>query len=185
MTAPNGIPGDNAVFAQLAIDFDEAASPREDIAFLDGLLEAGVICSDRSLKERFLRRGNQTASEFLFADLKTGIRELDPEMDPESADFRTAAILLAAAYFVGPHVGRLVQFTGYSMKFVADIAQRMRACGLWSDEGVRIDHWWDGDRITGTFWADLLVAEGLVYVERSKDGEELYIPFDPKSKNPS
>jgi hypothetical protein len=99
-------------------DLDEGTS-------LDAVLEAAVLRSKGGLKERFLRRGNQTASEFLFSDLQKGIRELDPEMDFESADFRTAAILLAAAFHIGPHVDRLVQFTGYPMTFVADIDRRM------------------------------------------------------------
>jgi hypothetical protein len=163
-------------------DLNEGASPKEDIA-LDAFLEAGVIYSDEGLKERFARAKNQKASEFLFADLKKLIRELDPEMNPESADFRTAAILLAAAYLVGPDVDRLVQFTGYSRTFVADIAQRMRAYGLWSDDGVRTDHWWNGDQIAVAFWLDCLVGDGQIYMEHAKDGEELYTAFDPKAKN--
>jgi hypothetical protein len=169
------------LFPILMKDLDKGASPKEGATW-DALLEAGVIYSDAGLKERFTRSGNQTASGFLFADLKAGVRELDPELDPESADFRTAAILLAAAYFVGPDVDRLVHFSSYPITFVADIAQRMRTYGLWSDEGVRVDHWWNGNRITGAFWTDCLVASGVLQVGRTEDSEEFYTVLDPESK---
>ena len=116
-----------------------------------------------ALKKRFEQKGSQTTSEFPLEQLKAAIQELDPDIDPESPGFREAIILMAAGYLVGPRVDLLVQFTGYPMTVVDDIAHRMRASGLWGDSEVRTERWWD-DRFTGVFWADCLVAQGLVYV---------------------
>jgi hypothetical protein len=150
---------------------------------LDALLEASLWHSDGPLKKRLAHRGNQTISEFLLEHVKIGIRELDPELDPESPEFRTAVILMAAAYLVGPDVDLLVQFTGYPMSVVSDIAHRMRANGLWSDVQARTEGWFEGDKVTGVFWLDCLVADGEVYVERAANGEELYCLFDPEPKH--
>jgi hypothetical protein len=141
---------------------------------LDVLLEASFKNCTGPLKERLARKGNLTISEFMLDHVKIGIQELDPELEPESRDFRTAVILMAAAFVVGPHVDRLVQFTGYSMTFVADIARRMQASGLWADGKVRIDNWFDGASVTMAFWADCMVADGVLHLDRTADGEESY-----------
>src|ERR1035441_8144561 len=125
---------------------------------LDALLEASLMKSNGPLKKRRTRKRNQTTSEFVLEHVKAGIRELDPDLDPESPEFRTAVILMAAAFVVGPRVDLLVQFTGYSKTFVANIARRMRAYELWGDGKVRTDDWFEGDRVTVMFWTHCLVA---------------------------
>jgi hypothetical protein len=148
---------------------------------LDAVLEARLMNSNRRLKRRRARSANQKITEFFLEHVKIGIRELDPAIDPESPGFRTAVVLMAAAFVVGPHVDLLVQFTGYSMTFVANIARRMRAYELWSDDEVCTEYWFEGDRITAAFWfwSDCLVADGLLRIDRDEDGERLYtaVPY--------
>jgi len=141
---------------------------------LDVLLEASLRHHDGSLKKRLAHKGNLTISQFLLEHVKLGIQELEPDLDPQSREFRTAVILMAAAYMVGPRIDLLVAFTGYPLPYVAVTARRMQASGLWADGKARTDDWFDGDKVAGGFWLDCLVADGLVYVERTEDGEELY-----------
>jgi hypothetical protein len=146
---------------------------------LDSLLEARLMNSNRRLKKRRACSANQKISEFFLEHIKLGIRELDPNLDPESPEFRTAVVLMAAAFVVGPRVDFLVQFTGYSMTFVAKIARRMRAYELWSDDEACTEGWFEGDRITVMFWTHCLVADGLLHIDRDENGERLYtaIPY--------
>lgn len=114
-------------------------------------------------------------------EIKSIVSELDPDLDPGGPEFRTAVIVMAAAVVVGPQVDRLVQFTGYSVMFVADIAQRMRAHGLWSDHEVCADYRLDDDRGKGEFFLHCLVAEGVMQVNRTEDGKVLFSEIDPES----
>jgi hypothetical protein len=99
---------------------------------------------------------------------------MDPNLDPESPEFRTAVIVMAATFVVGPDVDLLVQFTGYPMSFVANIACRMRRYELWSDDRVCTEDWLEGDRINMMFWVHCLVADGLMRIDRNEDGERVY-----------
>jgi hypothetical protein len=150
---------------------------------LDALLEAELVNFNEALKERHARKGNQSAAEFLLAELRATILELDPSTDPTSSRFRTAVILLAAGLFVGPRVDLLVEFTGYSVPFVDGVAGRMRVCGLWSDVEVSTEEWLDCS--TGVkaipFFTQCLVARGLVNAARNEDGEMVY-SVEPRTK---
>jgi hypothetical protein len=141
---------------------------------LDALLDAKFMGSNGPIAKRLSRKGNRTTSEVVLEEVKLEVEELDPEIDPESPEFRTAVVLMAAAFMVGPHVDLLVQFTGYSMTVVADIAHRMRTNGLWSDDSVRSDHWFKDDKLRLAFWMDCCVADGQVYISGTKKGEFVY-----------
>ncbi len=150
----------------------------------DDLLLAALMNSSESLKKRYARKDMPTISKFLLEYVKLGIHELDPDLDPQSEDFRSAVILMSAAYIVGPRINLLVAFTGYPLPYVAEISRRMRRNGRWSDDGVSTAGWFEGDRFTGVFGVDCLIAVGEVYVVRTEDGEELYgaIPSESESK---
>jgi hypothetical protein len=127
------------------------------------------------------RKGNRSTGEFLLDETKATILELEPTYDPRSPRFRTAVVLMAATFVVGPRVDLLVKFTGYPMTVVADIDCRMRACGLWSGDDVDTDGWFDGDKIVDLYFRmDCLVAEGLIRAYRNADGEMLYDAIKPK-----
>jgi hypothetical protein len=145
---------------------------------LDVVLLEAIMNSSRGFEEYLARKGNQTPSQFLFGEVKAGILKLDPaqdpELDPETPEFRAAVILIAAAFLLGPNVDLLVSFTHYSRTFVETVADRMRAYGFWVDGEVRTDEWLEGDKITGVFWAHCLAAIGKVHVERTEDGQVWY-----------
>jgi len=146
---------------------------------LDALLEARLMNSDKRTKKRRARSPNQKIGEFFLEHIKISIQELDPTVDPESSEFRTAFVVMAAAFVVGPRVDFLVQFTGYSMTFVANIARRMRANELWNDDEVCAEGWFEGGGFIVMFWSHCLVADGLLQVDRDENGERLYtaIPY--------
>ena len=49
------------------------------------------------------RKGNRSTAEFLLDETKAAVQELDPDLDPEGTEFRTAVILMAATCVVGAH----------------------------------------------------------------------------------
>ena len=110
--------------------------------------------------------------------IKISIQELDPTVDPESAEFFTAVVVMAAAFAIG-RASILVQFTGYSMTFVANIARRMRANELWNYDEVCTWGWFEGGGFTVIFWSHCLAADGLPQVDRDENGERVFtaIPY--------
>src|SRR5580692_5948922 len=149
----------------------------------DDLLLAALMNSSQSLKKRYARKDMPMINKFLLEYIKLAIQELDPGLDPQCEDFRTAVVLMTAAYIVGPRTDLLVAFTGYPLPYVAEISRRMRGNGRWTNDGVSTAHWFEGDRFTGVFGADCLVAEGLVRVDRTEDGEELLRPIPSQSES--
>ncbi|MGA7622102.1 MAG: hypothetical protein WB630_08825 [Candidatus Acidiferrales bacterium] len=113
-------------------------------------------------------------SELMLNHVKLEIQKMDPSLDPESPEFRTAVTVMAATFVVGPDVDLLAQFTGYPMTFVANIACRMRRYELWSDDQVCTGDWLEGDRVNMMFWVHCLVAEGLMRIARNENGERVY-----------
>jgi hypothetical protein len=121
------------------------------------------------------RKGNRNTAEFLLDETKAKILELEPAYDPTSPRFRTAVVLMAATFVIGPNVDLLVKFTGYPKTDVADIARRMRASDLWSEDEVDSDDWFYGNKIWDLYFQlHCLVAEGLIRAYRNADGQILY-----------
>ena len=86
-------------------------------------------------------------------EIKNEVQQLDPVLaQQDERAFRTAVVLLAAAFATGPDTERLARFTGYPESLVAAISQRMRQCGLWTDNEVSTDHWFKGDKWTPGLW---------------------------------
>jgi hypothetical protein len=97
--------------------------------------------------------------------VKAALEELDPAMQgcEDEPGYRTAIVLLAALE-LGPNVEALSRFTGYSPKFIREIAWRSVEAGLWTDDDVCCEHWFtqDGQVRLVVFWADTAVAEGVL-----------------------
>jgi hypothetical protein len=103
--------------------------------------------------------------------IKSEVRHLDPALKEDHPAFSTAVVLIAAAFAVGPEIDELVLFTGYPEAIISEIARRMRASGLWSEQGVETEHWFRGDDSwTAGIWADALVAQIFFEVRRGDDG---------------
>jgi len=104
--------------------------------------------------------------------LKDTLEELDPELkgDDGTAFYRGCVVLLAALR-LGPDVDALADLTGYGLDFVATIGRRMLEAELWTEADICCDHWFteDGQCYATAFWADTLVAEGLVFREWSEE----------------
>jgi hypothetical protein len=68
------------------------------------------------------------------------IRVLDPDLEPGSARFRCAVLLVAAAA-VGQNIDRLARRTGYDREFVAIRARRWFDSGVWKGGASMAPAW--------------------------------------------
>jgi len=95
--------------------------------------------------------------------IKQMVRGIDPDVPDESDPGFQAAVLVLAAVSVGPLVNALSDFTGYDEEFVSEIAARMTAAGLWSNNVVCSRHWLKPGAINRVlFMSDVMVAQGLL-----------------------
>ena len=106
--------------------------------------------------------------------IKKEVQLLDPTLDQNDFGFRAAVVLMSAAFVTGPDTGSLAAFTGYPASLVAEISGRMYQTGLWRDDAVMSDHWFDGEKWTVGIWTDSLVAEGVLRAWQKEDGEWKY-----------
>ena len=135
---------------------------------LEALIEDSLKDASGPLKERLALKGNRSTSEFLLEHVKLAILELEPDLDATSQDFRTAVILMAAAFIVGPRI---------ACSWLSPVIRgrpwlrSLAGCGrtVFGEDGVRAYDWFDGDKVTGAFWMDCLVADGVLHIERSED----------------
>jgi hypothetical protein len=95
---------------------------------------------------------------------------MDPKLPGNSPTFRTAVILLAAASLGIVDIDHLVAFTKYSRPFIAEISRGMRASGLWTDDTVCTEFFFEGDAISPMLWVGCLAAHGVVAVSKKEDG---------------
>jgi hypothetical protein len=112
--------------------------------------------------------------------VKETLLEIDHSLNgAKETESYKAALVLLSAMFLGPDTTRLVEFTRLSRTFIATIRERMIRAELWTESVTRYDHWFVGDCEIrrGCFWADVLVAEGLV-VRRwiEEEGDFRYWP---------
>ena len=93
--------------------------------------------------------------------------------------FRSAVVLIAA-FVEGANIERLTALTGYPPEFVADISLRARSAGLWVNEQVCYEHWFEGDIIRPqAILCDVMVVEGLLIRRENEDGEIQYKAVQP------
>lgn len=101
-------------------------------------------------------------------EVKAEIEVLDPSVRGQDGTDPYAVIVFSAFYVTGPCAEELARFTGYADSFVSEVADRMFEAGLWEKPDiVHGDHWRRGDQhIPELFWADVLVAQGLLGAKR-------------------
>jgi hypothetical protein len=110
--------------------------------------------------------------------VKDTLLDLDPSLADSAPDrtYNTALVVLSALT-CGPDITRLAAFTGLPEAFVAAIRDRMIRAELWTEISVSCDHWQVGahNLDLAAFWADVLIAEGLVVQRWDEDkGEYCY-----------
>ena len=103
-------------------------------------------------------------------EMEDEAKRASPFMAQDEQESQFVRVLLAAAFFVGPNIDRLVSFTGYSRNFIAEISVRMHDSGLWADGDVCVRHWFDDEFEWTEFGLrqDCLVASG--YMVKSYGG---------------
>jgi hypothetical protein len=107
------------------------------------------------------------------------VDELVATSDP---DYETAVIMVAAL-FIGPNVDAIVDLTGCTRDIVDSIASRMRASGMWTDEGVDYDDWFSDDlRGIVAFAMNLHIATGkfIRTNQKTSTGDWIYEAVDHK-----
>ena len=92
--------------------------------------------------------------------VRAEVKRMDPNVDENSSEFRSAVILLSALV-VGPRVREVATFTGYKYRDVAERFRRLRASGVVRQGQLSIQ-WFDEDGGGIAFWLDVLVAEGMM-----------------------
>ena len=65
-----------------------------------------------------------------------------PKGDEDDSDYRTAVVLFAAMA-EGTNVNRLTDLTGYPKEFIAAISLNMREAGIWVEDRVCYEHWFE------------------------------------------
>jgi hypothetical protein len=112
------------------------------------------------------------------------ILETDPVLDRNDPGLKYPVIVLAAAFYVGPDVDRLVSFTDYPRKLVVHVSSRMHAAGIWrngtSDRNELLTA--EGHLKPVALWTQSLVAEGLLVVSGERNGQRVYRAIDPNSE---
>ena len=115
--------------------------------------------------------------------VKEALLEIDPDLEgnEEDSTYQTALVLMAALR-CGPEVDALTRFTQLPREFVQQIHQRMVRADLWTELGVRCDHWFVENAIcVVAFWVDVLVAEGNAIRWWAEDkGQYRYRVVSPK-----
>ena len=88
------------------------------------------------------------------------IKRLDPGISKDDDAFKTGVLLLAALQ-EGANMQRLAKFTGYDKSFIRVRVTRARDNGIFVGGRVHCD-WFDDKSGAVAFWADVLVAQGLL-----------------------
>lgn len=99
-----------------------------------------------------------------YTTVKARIRKLDPALDPTDEAFRIAALLLSALQ-VGTDPLALAAYTGESVEWITQVAERLHTNGVWTDDGKTACDWFDTEHGGVAFWVDVRVGQGLL--ERS------------------
>ena len=98
-------------------------------------------------------------SEILLLAIEQLLDEDRREGGLRGLSYDTGLVLLAAAQ-LGPNVELIADLLDLEQSFVQSIAVRMRASGLWDNDRVSTEGWFDDQCLPG-FYEDLAVAEGL------------------------
>lgn len=96
------------------------------------------------------------------ASIKEAVRELDPALTDEGDETYRIAVLLLAGLNVGTDYFALAAFTGEHVEWIAQIGERLRASGVWDEDGNTVCNWFDEDEGGVSFWLDVCVAKGFM-----------------------
>jgi hypothetical protein len=91
-------------------------------------------------REAKLRMRGKTLDE-----IEDEAKRASPFVAQDEQDSQVVRVLLAAAFFVGPDVERLVYSVGPSRNFITEVSIRMHDSGLWADGEVCVGHWFDDE----------------------------------------
>lgn len=81
-----------------------------------------------------------------------------PGLEPESPEFRAAAVLLASLVECGPDERAAAELLGYEASWVRTVGQRLRDLGIWGPRGVVLEGVAGSRRMTGSEWWRTLTA---------------------------
>jgi hypothetical protein len=115
-------------------------------------------------------------------EIKQKAKQMNSGLFEDELGAPVATVLLAAAFFAGPYIERLVESTGYSRSLVSDISCRMHDSGLWANGEVFVEHWfneqleWELEGLS----ADCSVATGCMVAWRA--GEHESWSYEPSGR---
>jgi hypothetical protein len=102
-----------------------------------------------------------------------------PKGDEDDSVYRTAVVLFAAMV-EETKVSRLTALTGFPKEFIAAISLNRWKAGLWVENGVCYENWFEGDLIRPVgILLDVMVAQGQLIGLRQESGEFRYKAVRP------
>lgn len=110
-----------------------------------------------------MRDDETTDDTATMEQIKEAVHELDPALTDESDEtYRVAVLMLAASQIGTADDLALARFTNEHAEWVAQIGQRLRSSGVWTEDGGTACEWFEPESGGIAFWLDVAVAQGLV-----------------------
>jgi len=100
--------------------------------------------------------------------MREDLQSMDDSLTEDSYPFKAGMVLLASE-MVGPYVDRIATFLGFPTSFVQVIATRLVESKIWEGDEVQCDNWFDPEKGSVAFIADLLLAQGRLTRQWSEE----------------
>ena len=104
--------------------------------------------------------------------MKRDVWDIGATLLEDNYTFQAAMVLLASE-MVGPYAARVAIFLGYPVGLVQVIAVRLREAGIWEEDEVRCERWFDPENGGLALLLDLMVAEGKLIRRWSERDKQL------------
>jgi hypothetical protein len=105
--------------------------------------------------------------------VKRTVKEMDPIATDESISFRLPCFLIASS-LIGPDHHRIANMLALPSHLVEQWAENLRRNGIWNDDKVYDDAWFDEKKGLVSFFLDSVTAEGLIERHLDSSGEAVY-----------
>jgi hypothetical protein len=116
-------------------------------------------------------KGIEPIREAALNYMKADVWEIDSTLSEESYTFKAAMVLLASE-MVGPYASRLASFLRYPVSLVQVIGARLQEAGIWEQDEVHCEDWFDAKRGGIELVLAVMIAEGKMVRRRSSKDEE-------------
>jgi hypothetical protein len=103
--------------------------------------------------------------------MKEDVRSVNPALAEGSYGFQ-AALVMVASEMIGPYPERIAAFLGYPASLVQVVGARLYEAGIWADDEVCCETWFDPTKGRIAALCDIMVAQGSLKREWSKEDQQ-------------